>query len=160
MKQAEAFEILGVAPGEATPDTIKAAFRKACMTYHPDRGGSVQMMQAVNAAYAMVKDFAGEVTQEGAQAGYGEALNEAINAIVTLPGLSIEICGIWVWVSGDTRTHKETLKASSYQWASKKHQWYFRPDGWTGGRGTFSMDDIRQKYGSERVETRYATALD
>ena len=129
------------------------------MNYHPDRGGSTEMMQAVNAAYAMVKDFSGTVDTTGAQVGYGEALNEAINAIITCPGLVIEVCGIWVWVSGDTRYLKETLKAASYRWASKKHQWYFRPEGWSGGRGKSTMDDIRAKYGSSTVKTQFATAL-
>ena len=152
MKSAEACEILGLT-GEATAETILIAFRRAAMKYHPDRGGSTEMMQAVNAAYAALEGFTGTAAVAD-QEGYGEALNEAINALTGL-GLSLEVCGLWLWVSGDTRTHKESLKAAGYRWASKKMQWYFRPDGWKStSRGAFSMNDIREKYGSESVHQR------
>jgi len=54
-----------------------------------------------------------------------------------------------VWVSGDTRNHKDALKAAGFRWAPQKTMWYFRPDNWTSAsRGGFDMDAIRSKYGS------------
>lgn len=34
----------------------------------------------------------------GQNADYGDALNTAINAVVGLNGISLEICGAWIWV--------------------------------------------------------------
>ena len=92
--------------------------------------------------------------EEARKPDYIEALAMALNAIIPLPGLEIEICGSWVWVSGDTITHKETLKASGFHWAPRKRKWTFHPKGarsWS--RGNTSMDDIRTKYGSARAAT-------
>ena len=159
MKAQQAAEILNI-HGDLTPESIKLAYRHACSKYHPDRGGSTEMMQAVNAAYECLKDFTGNINQGECQQGYGEALNEAIQAIITLPGLIIEVCGLWLWISGDTRTHKEALKAAGFRWASKKKQWYFRPDDWvSANRGEWSMDEIRAKHGSESIKSRRAAEL-
>lgn len=49
------YEILGVEP--TSPDhIIKAAYRKWCMTLHPDRGGSEEQFKLVNWAYDLLKD--------------------------------------------------------------------------------------------------------
>lgn len=160
MNISQACDILGIEPGTvAEESTVKAAFRRAAQKYHPDKGGSTEMMQAVNAAYAFMQMHYGETVADfGTDAGYADRLNDAINAIIHLDGLSIEVCGLWVWVSGDTRTHKETLKSAGYFWASKKFMWYFRPEESKGGRGK-SMEEIRGKYGSVTVPTRRAAAL-
>ena len=160
MKQAQAAEILGMDfSAEINPEITKLAYRRACQKYHPDKGGSTEMMQAVNEAFSVLQDYVGNIAPEGSQEGYGEALNDAINAIITMPGLVIEICGLWVWVSGETFKYKDQIKAAGFKWASKKLAWYFRPEGWAGGRGKYDMNEIRGKYGSEKVNTRRATPL-
>ncbi len=160
MNISQAADILGMEAGTvANETTVKQAFRRAAMKYHPDKGGSTEMMQAVNEAYAFMQNNYGTLPSINTDQGYGERLNDAINAIVTIPGLIIEVCGLWVWVSGDTRTHKDALKAAGYFWASKKFMWYFRPYDQCGGRGKSTMDEIRTKYGSQSVATRYSPAL-
>ena len=105
------------------------------------------MMKLVNQAFDVLKDFSGDVKEQ--QADYGDLLNEALNAIINIHTLKIEICGAWVWVSGDTRNHKDTLKEAGYKWASKKKLWYYRPEGYrSSSRGSLDIDQIRAKYGS------------
>ena len=38
-----------------------------------------------------------------------------INELLDIESLIIEIIGVFVWVSGDTRTHKEKLKELGYR---------------------------------------------
>lgn len=153
MNHYDAAKILGLS-GEITPDLVKTAYRQASMKYHPDRNpAGTEMMKLVNEAYQVLKDFSGDVKEQ--QADYGDLLNEALNAIINLPGLFIEICGAWLWVSGDTRTHKITLKEAGFQWAPKKKLWYYRPEQYRSrARGNVDMDEIRTKYGSSRPATR------
>jgi hypothetical protein len=149
MKIEDAAKILDIT-GELTQAIIKKAYRKACSKYHPDKGGSLKMMQAVNEAYESLKDFEGSV--DAGCEGYADSLNEAINKIVDLPGVEIEVCGAWVWVTGETKTHKEILKEANFWWAKKKAAWYFRPSDWkSAGRGDWSLDRIRDHHGSEKV---------
>jgi len=51
-------QILGIMEG-ADMSAITAAYRQAVKTHHPDRGGSTEMMQLINAAYAEAKETAG-----------------------------------------------------------------------------------------------------
>jgi len=92
--------------------------------------------------------------------GYDDTLNNAINAVVTCKGINIEVCGNWVWLSGDTKPHRDAIKAAGFKWASKKLMWYFRPEEWSSSnRKNTSIDDIREAHGSIKVQTKYARAV-
>lgn len=154
MKHSDAAMILDLS-GEITPEAAKRAYRVAAKTYHPDLNpAGAEMMKIVNAAFDVLKDYTGRIDPEeghGPQQGYSGAVNEALNAVFDLSGLEIEICGAWVWLGGDTRTHKDALKAAGYRYAGKKKMWYFRPENWrSSSRGTYSIDDIRSTYGSNK----------
>lgn len=144
-----------------TQENLKKAYRIACSKYHPDKNpAGLEMMKAVNVAYAHLTENLElygdnvEATQ-GTGTNYGEALNNALNAIIACEGVIIEVCGNWVWLSGNTRDHKDTIKAAGFFWASKKLMWFFRPSEYKSkGRGTASMDEIREKYGSDNVATK------
>jgi hypothetical protein len=162
----DALSILGLTAA-ADQATIKTAYRKACIKYHPDRNlAGLEMMKAVNVAY----QFLCEIEYNGAErpiheevnSDFGEALNAAINAVIGLSGINIEVCGAWVWLSGNTRQHKEVIKAAGYWWACKKSAWYFRPPDYkSSNKGDWDMEKIRDTYGSVSVnnEPRRQPAL-
>ena len=155
----DAAKILGLT-GTITPDDIKTAYHAATKKYHPDvNPAGEEIMKLVNAAYAVLKDFDGEIKDQ--QSDYGDALNEALNAIFGLSGLIIEICGAWLWITGDTREHKNRLKQAGFKWAPKKRAWYFRPEEYRSrSRGSSSLEEIRAKYGSSRPVGQYAPMLE
>jgi len=75
-------------------------------------------------------------------------------------GLDIEVCGAWVWLHGDTRPHKDIIKAAGFRWAPKKTLWYYRPaDYKSNGRGKFSMEEIRERHGSQKVTMKERNKL-
>jgi len=151
MKLSDAVKVLGLS-GHVTPKEAKSAYRVAAMKYHPDRNpAGAEMMKIINEAYDVLKDYTGEVpaSEGGSDQDYPEAVNSALNAVVGLEGLEIEVCGAWVWISGETYKHKAVFKEAGYIYASKKKSWYFRPDDWrSASRGSYSMEEIRGKYGS------------
>lgn len=129
------------------------AYKKACSKFHPDKNpAGLEMMKMINIAYDVLKNYDGTSTVSPEAAQYGDEVSEALNLIIGL-GLFIEICGAWVWVSGNTKGHKEALKASGFKWASKKLCWYFKPSYAKRSRsfGQYSMDSIREKYGSVTI---------
>lgn len=169
-----AAKVLGLT-GEINAERVERAYRRAAMKYHPDRNpaGHV-MMQAVNAARATLKDWQGTLDHGNAERAtrYGSDLNDAIDWLIHCVGLDLEICGSWLWVSGDTRTHKDRIKSfvtddngkpNRFRWHSKKAKWYFAPNDFEGRRRRFrsnvDMNEIRDKYGSQHVRTQPRTAI-
>jgi hypothetical protein len=148
----DALNILGL-NAQATQDEIKAAYRKACSQYHPDRNAAgLEMMQLINVAYEALQDYKGEaIEQEAGAEMYGEQINTALNLLISL-GLEIELCGSWIWVHGNSYAHREILKANGFKWAPVKKLWYFRPADYKSfGRGKWDMDKIRSIHGSQKI---------
>jgi curved DNA-binding protein CbpA len=161
MKQNDAAKILNI-DGAITPEAVDRAFRALAMKYHPDRNpAGLDMMKAINAAREVLREFTGNIDNgHTSSTPYAESLSEALNAILHCEGLNVEICGSWIWVSGDTRTHKDALKAAGYRYAPKKKMWNYRPTDWkSASRGRFSMDEIRDRHGSQSINTVHRTAL-
>jgi len=148
MTKNDAVKILNLT-GEINQAAIKKAYQAACSKFHPDRNpAGLEMMKLINQAYEVLKNEPDFSTDN--ESNYDEKLSDAINAAMTMEGVIIEICGLWVWLSGDTRPHKDAIKEAGYKWASKKKMWYFRPaDYKSSSRGKFSMDEIRGLHGSK-----------
>ena len=145
----DAAKLLGL-QGTITPDISKKAYHDACKKYHPDiNPAGTEMMKIINEAYSVLKEYSGTVKEQ--QTDYGDMLNAALNAVFGLSGLHVEICGAWVWITGNTIEHKAVLKEGGFKWANKKKAWYFRPEEFRSrSRGGASLEDIRAKYGSSR----------
>lgn len=81
---------------------------------------------------------------------------DIISALLRLSGLRIELCGSWLWIGGDTRAHKDTLKALGCRWSKQKALWYWHhtEDSRRRYRGRSSMAEIRNKYGSQTFGAR------
>ena len=152
----DALSILNIQANHVTPEDIKLVYRKAAAKYHPDHNpAGLEMMKMVNVAYDTLKDYEGIV--EPSVGDYGDAINTALNAIINLE-LKIEICGSWVWVSGDTKPHREILKVAGYLWSPKKLSWYFRSSDYKSyNRSSWDMEKIRAVYGSQHINQGEAT---
>lgn len=155
-----------------TVEAAKKLYRELAFTHHPDKGGDVEIMKAINNEYAYIIALIAsgaytapnEAKYTAEQANSiiddSEAYQAAINAIIMLP-LTIEIVGNWIWVSGNTFPYKTELKAAGYMWASAKKMWFFRTDEYkaTSGGKRQSIDDIKAKYGSSKIANKTAYAI-
>lgn len=122
-------------------DELKKAYKAAAMKYHPDMGGDTATMQAINAEYEarfeVLKRSQNEQAAEDAT-GQTKATTESagdfiaiVSALLKLDGLEIELCGRWLWIGGETRKHKDALKAAGCRWSSQKKlwSWHYAEDG-------------------------------
>lgn len=56
-------------------------------------------------------------------------------------------------MSGNTYSCKTELKSNGFRWASKKKMWFWHnPEEQVRSNGKTSMNDIRNKYGSQKVK--------
>ena len=112
-----------------TLEDLKKQYKRLAMKHHPDRGGSTEAMQQINAEYetlfSRLKDIhktaEGETyTAKTASTETAAEFMDIIEKLIHMDGIIIEVCGSWVWVTGNTREHKEELKALSFRWSSNK----------------------------------------
>lgn len=149
-----------------TIDDVKNKYRELAKIYHPDvQGGDLVQMQIINAEYDKVikKLLKGEnLTNEERenQIKYNEQYREAIEKIIMLPDIIIELIGAWIWVTGKTFPVKTELKAAGYEFSGSKKCWYFRTEEhkhYTKNGETMDMEQIRAKYGSETIDNKKGT---
>ena len=152
-------------PNHMTADDIKAEYRRLAMQYHPDHGGDTATMQDINAQYSKAIDTATRNEKPGLSedeytdlANVNEAVRQAVAAIVNLPDIEIEICGLWAWVGGNTYPVKDAIKAAGFKWASVKKMWYFAGVP-ARSHGKMDMNDIREAHGSTKVKGSWRKAL-
>lgn len=135
---------------------LKARYRDLCKIHHPDRGGDLATMQALNAAYeaALRGEYRKTMSDDEAE----EAVNMSVAVaakvaeIIGLEGVILEIVGKWLWVTGDTFSHRQALKTAGLWFASKKRAWYWHaPEDSVPRGGKKSLDEIKAKFGSKRV---------
>ena len=139
-----------------TLDELKADYRRLSMKHHPDRGGDTATMQEINAEHdelfeRLKKQHNASADEFHQTTETPEEFREIIELLLKLEGLTVELCGSWLWIGGDTRQHKETLKAAGCRWSNNKKLWYWHhaEEGRKWRRGKATMSDIRTKYGSQ-----------
>jgi curved DNA-binding protein CbpA len=145
-------------PTPQTLEELKTLYRKLAMEHHPDRGGSNEAMKAVNneydALFPKLKDR--HKTKDGEQytakqptAETADHFKDLISELMRMDGITIEIIGCFVWVTGDTKPHRERLKSLKFQWHSKKTAWYLKPEDYKRqSRREYGLDEIRAMYGT------------
>lgn len=152
-------------PTPETCEDLKKLYRKLAVTHHPDRGGDTETMKAVNAEYEILfiklKDV--HINANGEKYTARETSSEVpqdfisiINILIRFENVLIEIIGHFIWVSGDTKPYKDILKELSFRWHTQKKNWYLAPDWYVkfNRKRKYSMDDIRNMWGSQEVETK------
>lgn len=145
--------------GVETLEELKKVYRKLVIKYHPDNvNGDEELIKAINNEYdklfQMLKDRYNQENKHKTEEMASD-FKDIINKIVMCEGLIIEIIGNWVWVTGNTKDHKDILKEAGFFWASKKKAWYWRADKYkSSSKGSKSLEEIREKYGSDTVKTK------
>ena len=128
-------------------------YRQLAVQHHPDKGGDLEAMKALNLAFEDVRRSVDK--ESGADMSAVEAMLREIETFLRDLGLGYEITGSWVWVESTDKTiaHKEALKQRGFRWASQKKRWYYAGVP-TASKGGYDMDRIREKYGSRSYEAQ------
>ncbi len=162
MNTNDALNILNLA-GTVTQADIKKAYKTVSRKYHPDRNpAEAEVMKLVNVAYDFLKTLGDTVTEtDGFKANdYSEEFLNALNALFELKegaNIEIEICGNWIWITGDTKPHGKRLGRKEggigCYFSKKKNNgcWYYRPAEFkSSSRKSHSMDEIRDLHGTNK----------
>lgn len=149
-------------------EDIKSQYKKLVFKLHPDMGGNEEDMKRLNVEFDFLKAHNFNV-HKGQNGGVytdqtqdrpddvTDRFKDIIDQLIHMEGLEIEICGSFLWVGGNTKEHKDELKAMGMRWAHKKRRWFLAPQGWRKkGRREMSMGEIRDNFGSQRIQYKHA----
>lgn len=140
---------------------LKKRYKELVLEHHPDMGGDTRTMQEINAEHDRIFEILKKSQNEKAETNpeikktteTPEEFREIVSKLIRIENIDIELCGSWLWVSGETRPAKDELKALGCRWSRSKGKWYWRhqEDGAHWSRGRSTMEEIRHKYGSEKL---------
>lgn len=144
-----------------TAEELKKAFHKLAMKFHPDNGGDGEAFKAMKAEFEMLFDLlknvhrrkdgeTWEATGEKATTETAAEFMDIIEKVMFIDNLTVELCGSWVWVGGETKKYKDYLKENGFKYSANKKMWYYQRDGvrkWH--KKAWSITEIRDTYGSE-----------
>lgn len=150
-----------------TLNELKQLYRAFALRFHPDHGGSEEAMKTINIEFSRLFDIlktrqndeATRAHDAGNWAGFStttetpEEFIDIISKLDKIPGIVVELCGRWLWISGSTLKNREALKACGCQWSPNKKMWYWRHKEdycIKHSARDVDIDEIRAKYGSQK----------
>lgn len=153
----------------STLDELRKKYNQLVIKFHPDNSGSDDAIKEINSEYDILfkklknsfeHSESYQQSNDRQRQSYDTVkdlkIREMIIKLSRFQGLIIELCGVWLWVSGDTRQYKDELKALGLHYASQKKCWYIHFDDYVKhGTKSSSMSHIRSKYGSMIINTRH-----
>ena len=160
-------------------EQIKKRYRELAQKFHPDHNKEIdtnKIMAEINLQYEQFKNQKFTSTNHETGKTYEQTFDpfdgyrELIDALLKIPGITIELCGTWLWITGVKKEDKEKqaiLKELGFTFAFKKSAWYWKPGDKKyrkKSKKELNLDEIRNLYGSNRVnreeqEQRQAIAV-
>ena len=148
-----------------TAEELKKEYRKLAMKLHPDIvGGDGEAFKEMQTEFERLWERLKNVHQNAEGKTYTAKQKTAetpkefihiINVLIGLQGVDVEICGSWIWVSGNTKAHKETLKQLNFKWAHKKQAWYYHAEPYRKkSHVDYTLDEIREIFGSQKYDKK------
>ena len=142
--------------GVKTIEELRKRYRELLKQYHPDNGGNEEIMKEINIEHdRLFAILSKESKPDGESTTYDQnAENEAFKAVLNqIIGYSmeIELIGSWIWCF-NCYAYKDRLKELGFKFAPKKKAWTWHYGEFSRyHKGEIPIDDIRAKYGSQKV---------
>lgn len=154
--------------GVTNQKEAKSLYHKLCRQYHPDLGGDVETMQQINSEFERIferlpKDSNSSNSAKATNSKQTATGNEQtahtarkfmkiIQELVKCEGLTIEIVGSWIWLSGDTFKYLRKIKQMGFLYSTKHKKYYLNDGESMRRRSKYSFEQICDKYGVETMQ--------
>jgi hypothetical protein len=150
-----------------TIEALKKLYHELAKKYHPDlKGGCEATMKVINAEFDRlfpslrdihVKKDGTTYTATGSWKSeeMPKEYRDIIYSLIHLPGIDIEICGSWIWVSGEkSKEYHVMLKELGFWFSAPKKAWYYSGQK-KGNRKVAhckNLNEVRNIWGSKKID--------
>lgn len=150
-----------------TAEELKKEYRKLAKQLHPDLGGDTEEFKIMQNEYEIMWERLKNIHTNSNGETYTKETTETpqefiniINVLISYLDISIEVCGSWLWITGNTKLHKEVLKNLKFRYAHKKQAWYYHTEPYRKkGKRELTLDEIRDMFGSEKYQSKQEKEL-
>lgn len=149
--------------GIKTIEDLKQKYKEFVKKLHPDLNKGkdttkefVEMKRQYEEKFNQVKN-----TFINSQGEYYEKENneapeeyaEIIEKLIVIEGLTIEIIGSWIWITGNTKDNKDYLKELGFKYSSNKKAWYFHTGAYRKrSKKKHTLSEIREMFDNTKIK--------
>lgn len=145
-----------------TIESLRQAYRKYALENHPDKHEEDEAekwtatFKRLQAEYDMLLSIRTRRQWKDEKTTYAreKTIQAMIDKAMKIPGVYIELCGCWLWISGDTFMQRARLRLAGFKWSKKKQRWYWGLTMTTKGRRKAkynNMEAIYNHFGREVI---------
>lgn len=144
---------------------LRSEYKKLLRKYHPDNNldkDTTSIIQEINHEYECIFSYIKEGfehskefdnysprTKQSYDWTKDKQMREMIYNLCQFPNVQIEVCGVWIYVWGETYPYKKQLKELGLTWNRNRKCWIIHwDDGYKYSPQPLSMNHIREIYGS------------
>lgn len=167
----------------ATMDEVRSEFRRLCLKLHPDKNPKEQaehyteLFKEMTAEYEIFLEWfipkANAYNEQKAKQENKDywttftfeqesEIGKMIVKLMQFKGIIIDVCGTWLWLSGDTKPYKDRLGKNGlgFKWANQKQKWHWTPYEWKKkNHKVLPMEKIYELYGKYTIEVEERDAI-
>ena len=108
-------------------EDIKRVYKEWAKKLHPDCGGDAEDFKKMFSEYEKAYEQFKNVHMNASGETYHKETKETakqyadiINKVIHFEGITIEVIGSWVWLTGNTMMYKDQIKAAGFWWSKTK----------------------------------------
>ena len=145
-----------------TLEEVKARFHKLAKELHPDNAatGNAEAFRQMYTEYQEAFNTYKNIHKNHEGKTYTKETNETpeqfadlIRTLTRMNGCIVELIGSWIWVSGNTKEHKDQLKELNFKFSAKKAAWYYHEGDYHKRNGkVYNMEDLRNMWDTTKYE--------
>lgn len=142
-----------------TLEELKKEYKKQVKNLHPDNGGDAEEFKKMQADYKQAFELVKNKHQNSQGEYYekettetAEEFMEILEHLNEMQGVVVEVCGSWLWMTGNTKAYKKELKALGCGWSRKKQAWYYHKGSYRKQtKVEWTLEEIREKFENSKT---------
>lgn len=150
-----------------TYDELKKAYRDIMKKYHPDLNPNdekkcTEICKEINNEFEFLFNILpnkrinkdGKEYETNKEFKTPQEYMNIINKLIKYSNLRIDIIGSWIWISGETKPIKETLKKLNFKWHNIRNAWYLKFTTYKSTLSNLSFEELQEIYDGKTIYTK------